>query len=245
MGQTDMFKLVQHVIVQDDGELPPIADCLYTYIMAGNGIFLYAKRDGLEVLIPVSKAPIAGLPPLEPFVNMPRVPAILMHHILQASEENLPNEILFWFNFDQERQVWNMDAPLQICRPASVFPVDKSDPLGIKALIDLHSHALMKPFFSSTDNRDEQGFRIFAVIGKVNEKPEIRVRVGVYGNYWNMPASVIFELPEEIRDAYYGKGEVDYDETNIEEEKFSEEQIIPEEVPELDIFLLDETTRVE
>ena len=29
---------------------------------------------------------------------------------------------------------------------------------------------------------------------------------------------MIFELPEEIRDAYYGKGEVDYDETNIEEE---------------------------
>jgi PRTRC genetic system protein A len=245
MGQTDMFKLVQHLIVQDDGQLPPIPDCLYAYIMAGNGVFLYAKRDDLEVLIPVSRATIAGLSPLEPFVNMPRVPAILMHHILQASKENLPNEILFWFNFDRDRQVWNVDAPLQVCRPASVFPADKSDPLGIKALIDLHSHALMDPFFSTTDNKDEQGFRIFAVIGKVNEKPEILVRVGVYGNYWNIPASMIFELPEEIRDAYYGKGELDYDETNIEEEKFSEEQIIPEEVTELDILLLDETTRVE
>jgi hypothetical protein len=56
MGQTDMFKLVQHLIVQDDGKLPLIPDCLYAYIMAGNGVFLYAKRDDLEVLIPVSRA---------------------------------------------------------------------------------------------------------------------------------------------------------------------------------------------
>ena len=128
MGQTDMFKLVQHLIVQDDGKLPPIPDCLYAYIMAGNGVFLYAKRDDLEVLIPVSRATIAGLPPLEPFVNMPRVPAILMHHILQASKENLPNEILFWFNFDHDRQVWNLDAPLQILPPCQCVPRGQKRP---------------------------------------------------------------------------------------------------------------------
>ena len=221
-----MFKLVQHLIVQEDGKLPSIPDCIYAYIMAGNGVFLYAKRGDLEVLIPISRATIIGLPSLEPFVNMPRVPAILMHHILQASQENLPNEILFWFNFDHDQQVWNLDAPLQICRPASVFPAAKNNPLGIKALIDLHSHALMDSFFSTTDNKDEQGFRIFAVIGKVNEKPEIRVRVGVYGNYWNIPASMIFELPEGIWDAYYGKGGLDYEETNIEEKTIAEADVI-------------------
>jgi PRTRC genetic system protein A len=223
-----MFKLVQHLIVQDDGQLPPIPDCLYAYILAGNGVFLYGKRESLEVLIPVSRANIAGLPPLEPFLHMPRVPAVLMHAVLQASKANLPNEILFWFNFERDRQVWNLDAPLQICRPASVFPVDRSDPLGARALIDLHSHALLDPFFSRTDNKDEQGFRIFAVIGGVSQKPLILVRVGVYGNYWNIPADLIFELPGEIRDAYYGKGEVIDDETNIEEEDFrvfSEEEI--------------------
>jgi PRTRC genetic system protein A len=242
MGQTDMFKLVQHLIVQDDGKLSPIPTCLYAYIMAGNGVFLYAKREDLEVLIPVSRATIAGLPPLEPFVKMPRVPAMLLHHALNASKENLPNEILFWFNFDHDRQIWNLDAPLQICRPASVLPVDKNNPLGIQALIDLHSHAVLDPFFSRTDNRDEQGFRIFAVIGRVNEKPLILVRVGVYGNYWNIPAEIVFELPEEIRDAYYGKGEVIYDETNIEEEDL---EIITEEVTELDLLLLDDAVRAE
>lgn len=239
-----MFKLVQHHIVQDDGKLPLVSDYLYAYIMAGNGVFLHAKRDDLEVLIPVSKATIVGLPLLETFVKMPRVPAILMNHVLQASKENLPNEILFWFNFAHNRQVWNLDAPLQICHPSSAAPVDKSDPLGIKALIDLHSHALLDPFFSRMDNKDEQGFRIFAVIGRVNDKPLILVRVGVYGNYWNVPASMIFELPEEIQDAYYGKGEVIYDETNIEEDP--EEQIIPEEVTDPNFLLLyEQVTRAE
>lgn len=232
-----MFKLVQHLIVQDDSKLPSIPNCLYAYILAGNGVFLYAKREDLEALIPVSKATIAGLPPLEPFVNMPRVPEILMHHVLKASSENLPNEILFWFNFDHDRQVWNLDAPLQYCRPASVFPMDKADPLGTRALIDLHSHALLDPFFSRTDNKDELSFRIFAVIGRVSEQAMIQVRIGVYGNYWNIPASMIFELPEEIRDIYYGEGEVIYDETNIEE-------IITEEVAELDL-LLDAASRSE
>ena len=242
MGQTDMFKLVQHLIAQDDGTLPLIPDCLYAYIMAGNGVFVYAKRDDLEVLIPVSRVTIAGLPPLELFVNMPRVPEVLMHQVLQASKENLPNEILFWFNFDHDRQVWNVDAPLQICRPSSVLPANKNDPRGIKALIDLHSHALMDPFFSPADNKDEQGFRIFAVIGKVNEKPGIRVRVGVYGNYWNIPASMIFELPGELRDAYFGKGEVIYDETSIEEDP---QTISEEELSDTDFLLTEQVTRAE
>jgi hypothetical protein len=42
--------------------------------------------------------------------------------------------------------------------------------------------------------------------------------VGIYGNYWNIPAGLIFDLPVDIWDAYYSKGELEYDETNIEED---------------------------
>ena len=37
---------------------------------------------------------------------------------------------------------------------------------------------------------------------------------------------MIFELPEEIRDAYYGKGDLDYEETSIEEKIIAEEGVI-------------------
>jgi hypothetical protein len=50
---------------------------------------------------------------------------------------------------------------------------------------------------------------------------------------------MVFELPGEIRDAYYSKGEIIYGETNLEE------IITEEEVTELDILLLDAAARIE
>ena len=70
----------------------------------------------------------------------------------------------------------------------------------------------------------------------------ILVRVGVYGNYWNIPADMVFELPEEIRDAYYGKGEVIYDETNIEEDL---QIIAEEELSDADFLLHEQVSRAE
>ncbi|MEI4927182.1 hypothetical protein Q8G50_32205, partial [Klebsiella pneumoniae] len=56
------------------------------------------------------------------------------------------------------------------------------------------------------------------VLGRVNEWSEILARVGVYGNYWDIPANLIFELPGEIRDVCDGKGELEYEETNNEQQ---------------------------
>ena len=69
-------------------------------------------------------------------------------------------------------------------------------------MIDLHSHARFAPFFSPVDDRDETGFRIYAVIGSLNKVPAISVRVGVYSHYYSIPASTVFELPKGICDLY-------------------------------------------
>ncbi|MCC6607956.1 MAG: hypothetical protein IT327_32420 [Anaerolineae bacterium] len=50
-------------------------------------------------------------------------------------------------------------------------------------ICDLRSHGNMRAFFSQTDNVDERGARLYAVIGRLDSKPEIWQRVGVYG-YW-------------------------------------------------------------
>jgi hypothetical protein len=69
----------------------------------------------------------------------------------------------------------------------------------------------MRPFFSRTDDRDETGFRIYAVIGDINfhsnVPPSIRVRVGVYGHFWPIPAASIFNLPSFLRDAEFRESE--------------------------------------
>jgi len=195
-----MLKLIQHLVVNENGPLPEITDCLYAYIMAGNGVFLKATREGLDVLIPVSNSKIAGLPTLTPYVSLfSGVPKNLLLTSLELSRRNFPNEMLFWFNLNDR---WSMDVPQQRTRPASVVPCDNLDARGTSALIDLHSHGALSPFFSPIDDKDEQGFRIYAVIGEVDRVPKLCVRVGVYGHYFDIPASTVFELPDDIVDVY-------------------------------------------
>ena len=94
------LQLVHHLIVNSDGSLPDCSNSLYTYILAGNGVFVSARRPGLEALIPVVSCRIAGLPDLEPRVDLPqRVPAPLLSHALHVCGQVFPSEALFWFNW--------------------------------------------------------------------------------------------------------------------------------------------------
>lgn len=202
-----MLSLIQHLVVREDGGLPEIPDCLYAYILAGNGVFKYARREGLEVLVQISSAFVAGLPNLKPFARIVQlIPATLLSQALKISQESFPLERLFWFNFNGN---WSLDAPEQFCNATSVVPTDPHDNNGTRALIDLHSHGAMAPFFSHADNKDEQGFRVYAVIGRVKTRPSLCVRVGVYGDYWSLPAVTIFEMPDGIQDCFYWKGIID------------------------------------
>lgn len=50
----------------------------------------------------------------------------------------------------------------------------------------------MPAYFSQTDNADEQGARLYAVIGRLDSEPEIRLRVGVYGYWQALPLTAVF-----------------------------------------------------
>jgi hypothetical protein len=64
----------------------------------------------------------------------------------------------------------------------------------------------MQARFSSLDDQDEQGFRIYAVLGCLSSKPVMRVRVGMYGHRRDIPANWVFDLPPGIGDAVTGEG---------------------------------------
>jgi hypothetical protein len=50
----------------------------------------------------------------------------------------------------------------------------------------------MPAFFSRTDDADEQGARIYAVMGRLDTAPEIRLRLGVYGYWHPLPLTAVF-----------------------------------------------------
>jgi hypothetical protein len=69
----------------------------------------------------------------------------------------------------------------------------------------LHSHGHARPFFSPDDDRDETGFRIYAVLGRIEETVWMQARVGIFGNTWPIDPALYFDLPENvsgIRSAY-------------------------------------------
>ena len=192
-----MFKnLIRHII-HDEPTLPPF-DCLaYEYIMASNGIFLRAENrfiKGIIPIVPAKTGTVRGLHPLAASITpkVPLMPSSLLDHILvdarhQRSDDHLL-EALYRFHYDG-RQV-RVDRPSQDTTATSVKTAGDG---GADVILEIHSHGNMRAFWSNTDNRDEQGFRVYGVIGCLDSnEPELRLRVGIYGYHYPITQDLIF-----------------------------------------------------
>ena len=214
-----MFSPVIYKHAPECRETPPprvevqITAAMYEYITAGNGVFLQARRPEMEVTFPVAEAQIKGLAHLETKVRLAGglVPRRLTEEVVRRSaeaagdSETRPREVLFHLHYDAGAGGWQFVVPEQVQTATSVKPVD--DGCGssyARAVIEVHSHNRMRPFFSEWDDRDEQGFRLYAVIGDLGQegkRPSLRLRAGVYGNFYEVPAAWAFEMPGSLRDA--------------------------------------------
>lgn len=190
--------------------LPPVEAAMYEYVLAGNGLFVRGKREGLEALVPVNPCKVRGLPSLEPHVHLayPRVPQQAVDAMLNLSrgeeaENGRPIEVLFHLSWDG--MGWRVTMPEQVGSAGSVRPLNAdADSSYASALIEVHSHHEMAAFWSGTDNYDEQGFRLYGVLGNIFTEPVLRVRVGLYGYFWELPASHVFNLPQGVNSVLSG-----------------------------------------
>ena len=191
--------------------LPPAKKThLIEYWTASNGVFVRAKREGLEAVIPVCSAPLSPLKmlcPLHPDIRLagPRVSqelvlAMFMQSLSVRTPEDEPAEILFHLSYLEEQ--WQVSIPDQ---EQSRNAVQSKQHYGISTpvpLIDLHSHHEWESFFSPTDTEDEKGCRIYAVWGTIFTRPVMCVRIGIYGHFYPIRATEIFDLPPSIADGY-------------------------------------------
>ncbi len=193
--------------------LPPIDASLYEYVMAGNGIFIRGARREFQAQFCVSPFVIRGLVDLETALqlNVQRVPRDVVVGMLERARaardpQGRRCEIVFHLECD-ETGTWHCHVPDQIQSPTRARPTNDSPYSSYaRACIELHSHVDMHARFSSVDDQDEQGFRIYAVLGLVSTKPMLRVRVGMYGYRQDVPAKWVFDVPPEIGDAVTGEG---------------------------------------
>jgi PRTRC genetic system protein A len=204
------FSLYTYLLMEQP-DLPPMPAPL-VYILAGNGVFLWGKRAGLEALIPVSPCIVRGLFPVSPFVHLESGPIPMAHTsemLAQAraarTAEGLPVEKLFYV-WRAHALGWQVYVPPQEQLPTRVRAIIEEVDMEIyqQTLFEVHSHHLMPAYFSRTDNTDERtAFRLLAVLGRIGEQQEaeVRVRVGIYGHFWEIPSDLVLERPLGLFDA--------------------------------------------
>ena len=212
------LKLYSHLFMEEPA-LPPMPAPL-VYVVAGNGVHLWAKRDGLEALIPVQPCAVCDLYPAQPFVRLdglPRVEAGLAQQMLlrgsaaQRPEDGTPVETLFFLS-GHGSSGWHLWEPPQQQEPTRVAPIrellDMEDYAGVLMEVHTHPQPDMPAFFSHIDDEEERGFRLYGVIGRIRRgqeriEAEIRMRVVIYGAdvaSYEFPASWVLSLPEGLRE---------------------------------------------
>lgn len=210
-GPLQPFAPRYHVLNRDAP--PPLDETrIFEYLVAGNAIFLRARRRGIEVLLPISPpCELVGLQPLDPYVDSPypRVGSDLVAHMFERARAQTEDghhyqERLFYLLWREGR--WEVLEPEQEQQSGQVHPIDKSLASQLGVFCEAHSHHTMSAFFSSTDDSDEQWFGVYAVLGRITTRPEIRTRVVVDCYQWQCPAEVFFDLPAGVRDCVAAQG---------------------------------------
>jgi PRTRC genetic system protein A len=173
--------------------LPPWASTGYDYITAGNGLWKRARNRHCSACLRLAPANVAGLPDLSALITVagPRLPGRLLWIALDDARRRSwrePVEAMYHVYRHEDGRV-RLAYPPQEAGAARSSYQGGSDPAII---LDVHSHVEMGAFFSGTDDRDELGFRFYAVMGRIFTRPEIRLRLGIYGDHWELPITALF-----------------------------------------------------
>lgn len=177
----------------------------YDYIFASNGVFIEAEGEFMAARVCVREAEIRGLAPLSPVVVLRHglIPQHLFDLILNYFLANWKKEIYAAVVYDMLNNKYGIVIPPQAASEEQLRKEGNQGQGGSasvayytpeKVVVDLHSHGDMTAAFSSQDNRDEQGLKIYGVIGNfLREEPVVNLRVGVYGYFQQVKWDDIFD----------------------------------------------------
>ena len=164
----------------------------YDYVLAGGGLYVQAESPHLVARVRVSATQVKGLEPVYEKVQLPHglIPGFLFQLALNACIANIHRERFYAIRWRDGR--YELVEPQQEGTAASLSYNVIQD-----AVLEMHSHGQMRAFFSSTDNNDELGFRIYGVVGRLDQPiPEINFRVGVYGHWAPVSWPELFSGPK-------------------------------------------------
>lgn len=197
-------KFVEHKIAASENE--PITAKLYEYVMAGNGLFIRARREEFTATIPVCRISIKGLPEIKAGMiwHKPKINRRIWQEILEnargGSDPKNFKEDFYAVYWSEELNNWGWAAISRERSLAATIADDKKAEYAA-ACLELHTHPPGAIHFSRADNADESGkFRLFGVLTDIHEQPKIRLRCGIYDYFEQLSADEVGETPNKILD---------------------------------------------
>ena len=163
----------------------------YDYVLGSGGIYVQAQSSHLVARVLVGPATVRGLAPVAEKVQLAHgpMPAYLFELGLRWFQETPSTERSFAVRWD--RNAYWVVVPEQAGTAASLT---YRPPSGVVA--EFHSHGKGRSFFSATDDKDEQGFHIYGVVGRLDTPlPELSLRMGVYGHFAPLSWPQVFGGP--------------------------------------------------
>ena len=182
--------LVEYLVARDG--VPFRKGLAFDYLLAGDGVYLVADNADLAVRVPIAGCEIRGLPLVYPSCNLKhgRFPGWIWDAIVWAAHVGYMrgHEVLLTVRFDPSVG-YRLTVPRQLAGPAHVVYRATSD-----AILEIHSHGPLAAAFSPIDDADEQGLRLYGVVGRLGTGlPEVALRVGAYGHFLAVPWETVFQ----------------------------------------------------
>ncbi len=149
----------------------------YNYILAGNGLFIAAESRLITARIPVAHGEVRGLAPVETkfVLTYGSIPQRFFDLSLNVFLADTTREHYVAIIGDAGYHIY---APIQDREQGNV-----TYEVGDSVILEMHSHGTMTAGFSSQDNRDEKGMKVYGVVGNLRSTPAVKLRLGVYGYY--------------------------------------------------------------
>lgn len=176
----------------------------YDYVLTGQGIYIEAEGEFMAARVPIAAAEIRGLGQLSPMVVLRhgKIPQRFFDLALNHFLANRHREVYIAVAYDLLKQGYSLVIPPQAENNEQLQQEGDQgygSSTGVtyvtpeKIVLELHSHGEMLAGFSLQDNRDEQGMKIYGVVGSLMDEPHVNLRVGLYGYFMNVLWTDIFE----------------------------------------------------
>jgi PRTRC genetic system protein A len=159
----------------------------YNYVLAKNGLFIQAGNSLLRATIRIAEVEVRGLMPMVESVELVKgkIPLYIHDLAIGALCADPEHEIYLAIRWEGN---YRLKAPNQTPEPGAVtYEVQDS------VILDVHSHGRGLAFFSFIDNADEQGLKLYMVVGEVHTlMPTMLMRIGVYGYFKPLGMEEVF-----------------------------------------------------